>query len=64
MAEIILAVLCIVVGAVFALLTLLGLWAGGLEQAATGSTNGRAAVIWFAIIALAGIGGGISILVF
>lgn len=63
MADIILAVLCLIVGGAFALLTILAFWAGALEQAATGSSDGHGA-IWFAIIALAGIGGGISILVF
>ena len=63
MAEIILAMLCLIVGAVFALLTILAFWAGALEHAATGSSDGHGA-IWFAIIAVAGIGAGISIFVF
>ena len=32
MAEIILAVLCLIVGVAFALLTILGLWAGALNR--------------------------------
>lgn len=47
-----------------ALLMLLAIWAGALEQAATGSTDGGAAIAWFALIAIAGIAGGVSILVF
>lgn len=60
MAEIILAVLCIVVGAVCAVLTLLVLWAAALERAATGSSDDYGAIWLFAV---AGIAGGISILV-
>lgn len=62
MAEVILAVLCIVVGVASLVMTLLALWAGALKQAATGSSDGISAH-WFAIIAIAGIGGGILILV-
>lgn len=64
MSEIILAVLCIVIGVGSALLMLLALWASALEQAATGSTDGGTVIAWFALIAIAGIGGGVSILVF
>lgn len=63
MAEIFLAVLCLIVGGVCLLLTLLVLWASAMERAATGSSSGRAA-IWLLVIAFAGIGGGIAILVF
>lgn len=62
MAEIILAVLCIVVGLACAALALLSAWAGALQRAATGSSDGLSA-LWFATIAIAGIGGGILILV-
>lgn len=62
MAEIILAVLCIVIGVACAALALLSAWAGALKQAATGSSDGISGV-WFALVAVAGIGGGILILV-
>ena len=63
MAELILAVLCLIVGVICALLTLLSLYAGALERAATGSSEGGSAV-WLFLIAVAGIGGGVAILVF
>lgn len=62
MAEIILAILCIVVGVVCAALAVLTAWAGALKQAATGSSEGTSGLL-FAILAIAGIGGGILILV-
>jgi hypothetical protein len=61
-AEVILATLCLIGGGVCLLLTLLVLWAGALERAATGSSDGNSA-IWFFILALAGIGGGIAIII-
>ena len=63
MAEIILAVLCLLGGGVCAFFTLLVLWAGALEQAATGSSDTSGA-LWLAALAVVGIAGGISILVF
>lgn len=63
MAEIILAVLCILVGVVCGAGALLFAWASALEQAATGSSSLTGAA-WLAILAVIGIGGGISILVF
>lgn len=62
MAEIILAALCIVFGVVCAALALLAAWAGALKQAATGSSEGVSG-LWFAIVAVLSIGGGILILV-
>lgn len=63
MAEIILAALCILVGIGCGLLALLALWAGALEQAATGSTSSGPA-LWLAIAAVVCVGGGASILIF
>jgi hypothetical protein len=64
MAEIILAVLCILFGIGFAFVALLVLWGnamGGVTNAS--AVNNRPAIV-FAILAIAGVGGGISILVF
>lgn len=64
MAEIILAAVCLIAGAAFALLTALVLWANAMG----GVTNAQAVNNWpallFLILAIASIGGGISILVF
>jgi hypothetical protein len=64
MAEIILAVLCILAGIVFGIGTLLVLWANAMG----GVTNAQAVNNWpaltFLLLAVAGIAGGIVILVF
>lgn len=63
MAEAILAVLCILLGVTAALLAVLSLWAGVSERAATGSGGTGLWPLVFAVIAVAGIGGGIAILI-
>lgn len=64
MAEIILAWLCIIVGAGCAAVAMFAAWATALERAATGSSDNDRTAVWFALVAFAGIGGGILILVF
>lgn len=62
-AEIVLAILLIVAGLVCAIGTILALWADALEQAATGSHRGGHVWLILSILAFAGVGGGIAILV-
>ncbi len=64
-AEFILAVLFIVLGLACGLSAVVVLWAGALERAATGyvqGANGAWATV-LALIAVAGIGGGLLILI-
>lgn len=64
MAEITLAVLCIVAGLLCAALALLSAGANHIGGATNPSMIDHKPTVIFAVLALAGIGGGISILVF
>lgn len=63
MAEVILAVLCILVGLLCAGLAVLTLWANAIGGATNREAVNVTPVIVFAIVALAAIGGGVAMLV-
>lgn len=62
MAEIILGLLCLVVGAAAAVFALIVAWAGALETSATGSTTASGLVWLLTAIGFAGIAGGIILI--
>lgn len=64
MAEITLAVLCILFGIGFAFATLLVLWANAMGAVTNAQSVNNWPALVLAILAIAGVGGGISILVF
>ena len=64
MSQIILAVLCILAGAIFGIGTLLVLWANAIGGVTNASEVNNWPALVFLILALAGIAGDISILVF
>lgn len=64
MAELILAILCIVIGVVFAGFALLGLFANAMGGVTNPSAVDLKPAAVCALIAVAGIAGGVTILVF
>jgi hypothetical protein len=64
MSEIILAVLCIVAGIIFGLGTVLVLWANAMGAVTNASAVNNWPALIFLLLAIAGIAGGISILLF
>lgn len=64
MAEIILAVLCILAGIVFGIGTLLVLWANAMGGVTNAQAVNNSPALIFLLLAVAGIAGGIAILVF
>jgi hypothetical protein len=62
MAEIILAVLCLIAGAAFALLALLVLWANAMGGVTNAAAVNNAPAFWFAAAAIAAIAGGLFLI--